>query len=63
MREKLRELRTSKKMTQSNIAEKLCIGRSHYSKIENGHKGITLDNALKLKEVLDYKEDDLFKNN
>lgn len=63
MRSKLREIRKRKNMTQKIIANKLCIDRSHYSRIENGHKGITLDNALRLKEILDYKDDDLFENN
>ena len=62
MRKKLRELRKKNNMTQQNIAKELCIDRSHYSRIENGHKGVTLDNALRLKEILKYKEDDLFEN-
>ncbi|MGL5312922.1 MAG: helix-turn-helix transcriptional regulator, partial [Peptostreptococcaceae bacterium] len=49
MRKKLRELRKKNNMTQQNIAKELCIDRSHYSRIENGHKGVTLDNALRLK--------------
>lgn len=63
MRKKLKEIRESNKMTQSCVAEKLSVCRSHYSRMENGHKGITLENALKLKEIFNYKKDDLFENN
>lgn len=63
MREKLREVRLNRKMTQSNIAQKLCIDRTYYNKMENGHKRISLEMGLKLKEILNYKKDDLFENN
>ena len=62
MRVKLRELRKSYNMTQECIAQKLYIHRTHYNHIENGHKGITLENAIRLKEILNYKDDDLFEN-
>ena len=62
MRVKLRELRKSYNMTQECIAKKLYIHRTHYNHIENGHKGITLANAIRLKEILNYKDDDLFEN-
>ena len=62
MRVKLRNLRKGHNMTQECVAQKLCIHRSHYSRIENGNCGVTLDNAIKLKEILNYKEDDLFEN-
>lgn len=62
MRVKLRELRKSYNMTQECIAKKLYIHRTHYNHIENGHKGVTLENAIKLKKILNYKDDDLFEN-
>lgn len=62
MRVKLRMLRKSHNMTQECMAQKLYIHRSHYSRIENGHKGVTLENAIKIKQILNYKEDDLFEN-
>ena len=49
-------------MTQECIANKLFIHRTHYNHIENGNKGVTLENAIKLKKILNYKDDDLFEN-
>ena len=62
MRKRLREVRKSYKMTQEALANKLNIHRTHYNRIENSYKTITIDTAIKLKQILNYKEDDLFEN-
>lgn len=49
-------------MTQEALANKLNIHRTHYNRIENSYKTITIDTAIKLKQILNYKEDDLFEN-
>ena len=45
-----------------NLAKKLNIHSTHYNRIENSYKTITIDTAIKLKQILNYKEDDLFEN-
>ncbi|WWU56176.1 helix-turn-helix transcriptional regulator [Paraclostridium sordellii] len=37
--------------------------RSYYTKIERGQRTPSLDIALKIKEILNYNDDDIFKNN
>lgn len=63
MREQLKEIRKSKNLTQLQVANKLNIERSYYTKIERGQRTPSLDVALKIKEVLNYSDDDIFKNN
>ena len=60
MRYKLVEKRKSKKMTQSDIAKILNISRSNYNAYELGTINIPLDKALKIKDILNYKKDDIF---
>ena len=62
MRKKLMEIRKKKKFTQQEIANCLNISRSTYSAYECGTINIPLDKALKLKNLLKYKNDDLFFN-
>lgn len=62
MRQKLREKRIQKKYTHQAIADKLGISRPAYTNIENGNKNPSLDVALKIKEILKYKNDDIFLN-
>lgn len=63
MRNILRSKRQNKKLTQQQIAEKLGISRSAYTNIENGVRNPSFPLALKFKEVLEYKNDDIFINN
>ena len=46
MREWLYEARTNAKMTQADVAEKLCITESYYSLIENGERQKKMDVTL-----------------
>ena len=60
MRNKLRQVRISKKFTQQQIADKVNITRAYYTKIELGNRCPSLMIAIKIKEILKYKKDDLF---
>jgi putative transcriptional regulator len=62
MRHKLKDIRISKKFTQEYIAEKVGIDRSTYTNIELGNRNPTFAVALKIKEVLNFKEDEIFLN-
>ncbi|RGX07458.1 helix-turn-helix transcriptional regulator [Paraclostridium sordellii] len=63
MRTNLKEVRKNKNLTQPQVANKLNIERSYYTKIERGQRTPSLDIALKIKEILNYNDDDIFKNN
>ncbi|AUN13562.1 transcriptional regulator [[Clostridium] sordellii] len=63
MRTNLKEVRKNKNLTQLQVANKLNIERSYYTKIERGQRTPSLDIALKIKEILNYNDDDIFKNN
>ena len=60
MRVKLKEIRLSKNMTQDEIAEKIGINRSYYTNIERGNRNPSFLVALKIKNVLGIKDDDIF---
>lgn len=63
MRTNLKEVRKNKNLTQLQVANKLNIERSYYTKIERGQRTPSLDITLKIKEILNYNDDDIFKNN
>lgn len=63
MRTNLKEVRKNKNLTQLQVANNLNIERSYYTKIERGQRTPSLDIALKIKEILNYNDDDIFKNN
>ncbi|WP_338564284.1 helix-turn-helix transcriptional regulator [Paraclostridium sordellii] len=63
IRTNLKEVRKNKNLTQLQVANKLNIERSYYTKIERGQRTPSLDIALKIKEILNYNDDDIFKNN
>lgn len=63
MRTNLKEVRKNKNLTQLQVANKLNIERSYYTKIERGQRTPSLDIALKIKKILNYNDDDIFKNN
>lgn len=58
---KLEELRRINFLSQREVAEKLGVTQNFYSLVERGEKGLTLENAKKLKVIfhVDYL-DDLF---
>ncbi len=60
MRIKLINQRKRKKFTQNNMAELLNISRSTYSGYEVGTTTPSLEIAMKIKQILGYKNDDLF---
>jgi len=47
----IKELRTKRGFSQSFIADKLNLSRPSYTSIENGKRGLTLDEAEKLKDL------------
>lgn len=60
MREKLIEVRKKKGYTQEQMAEKLNIARTTYTGYENGNVSPSLETALNIKKILNYKKDDIF---
>ena len=51
--QRLRELRTAKKLTQETVAELIDIKPENYSRIENGLSFPKPENIVKLSKVLD----------
>ena len=62
MRRNLKAARKAKKMTQLEVADAVHIERSYYTKIERGNRTPSLELALRIREVLGYKDDDMFLN-
>ena len=62
MREKLIRVRKKKKFTQEKMAEMLGISRTTYTGYELGKFAPSLSTALKIKKILNCKEDDIFLN-
>lgn len=62
MRAKLAAMRKEMGLSQEMTAQRLNISRSHYSQIESGDKTPSLDVALRIKQVFDYSDDDIFLN-
>lgn len=62
MRLKLIEVRKRRKKTQEEIAEMIGVSRSTYTGYEKGDFDPSLEKALKIKEILKYKNDDIFLN-
>lgn len=62
MREKLIEIRTKKGYTQEQMANKLNVARTTYTGYEKGNVTPSLEVALIIKEILNYKKDDIFLN-
>jgi putative transcriptional regulator len=54
MREWLKVLRNSKKMTQNDVAIKAGITQQHYSFIENGDRVPSVDTAQSIANVLGF---------
>ncbi len=49
---RIRLLRLEKNLAQNEVAEKIGISQAHLSNIEKGRNNITLENLLRLHEVL-----------
>ncbi len=47
MRDWLKAMRNERKLTTYEVAEKIGISQSLYSSIENGLRGVTVENAKK----------------
>lgn len=62
MRVKLRKMREAMGFTQQTFSEAIGASRTHYMQIEIGDKNPSLKLALRIKEVLNYKDDDIFYN-
>ena len=62
MRVKLVKLREGRGYTQATMSKEVGISRSHYSQIETGEKEPSLKVGLRIKQVLDYQNDDIFFN-
>lgn len=60
MREILREQRIKGNYTQETIAKELGISRPTYTNIENGRKNPSFTIALRIKNLLNYSDDDIF---
>ena len=60
MRVNLINRRKKFKLTQKKMAEMLEISRSNYNSYELGTVTPPLDKVLKIKQILGYKNDDLF---
>lgn len=58
---KLEELRRINFLSQREVAEKLGVTQNSYSLVERGERGLTLEKAMKLKEIFQVQYiDDLF---
>ena len=60
MREKLRAIRTMRKMTQQEVADAAEIERVTYTNIELGNKNPSFQVAARIKAALEYYGDDIF---
>jgi len=56
---KLKAARINKGYTQKKLADEIKIGETSYTKRENGNYSFSVDEVLKLKEVLNLKNDDI----
>lgn len=60
MRVNLIRRRKMKKLTQEKMAELIGIARTTYNSYELGNVTPPLGKAIKIKQILNYKNDDLF---
>ena len=60
MGNRLKLYRMRSRLTQRQLAEMLGIATSTYNMIENGKRGVSLQRAKKLEEILGAKIDELF---
>lgn len=62
MREKLIEVRIKRGYTQEQMARNLNVARTTYTGYEKGNVAPSLEVALNIKKILNYKNDDIFLN-
>ena len=60
MRHKLKKVRSDLGLTQEEVATRAGIDRTTYTNIERGHKNPSLKVAIRIKQALNYREDDIF---
>lgn len=60
MGSKIKKLRKDAKMSQEELASKLGISRSYFSKIENDQRGLSIDIMQKLCKIFDISMDEFF---
>lgn len=61
--DKIKKLREFHQLSQAEMAEKLHLSTSGYTKIEKGERGLDLTRLEKIAEILDVELSDLFDNN
>ena len=59
-REKLKELRKKRKLTQLQISREIGVARSTYAGYERGSFSPSIKIAAKIKNILKHKNDDIF---
>ena len=59
---KIRDIRTGKRMTQEQLAEKMNINPKYLSSIERGKENPTLNTLIRLAESLDVDLGEVFRN-
>lgn len=57
---RIKMMRINKSLQQNTVAEKIGISQAHLSNIESGRCNVTLENLIKLHEVLDCPMRDFF---
>lgn len=62
MRDKLRQQRTNKNLTQEQLGKKINRTRTTISMYESGNATPPFKIALEIKSILEYQSDDLFEN-
>ncbi|PAD10162.1 transcriptional regulator [Shouchella clausii] len=62
MRSWLKNIRSSKGLTQLEVAEKVRIERSYYTMIENGDRKPSVEVAQRIAKVLDFEWTIFFEN-
>lgn len=50
---RVKMLRITKRVSQTELAKKIGVTQTHLSNIENGRAGLTITNLIKLHQVLD----------
>ena len=60
MIDKLIEIRKKRGYTQEHMAQELNIARTTYTGYENGNFSPSLEIAMEIKKILNYKKDDIF---
>ncbi len=60
MHKKLKELRLKKHYTTLYMAKAIGISKPYYCQIENGRRGLSYENAVKIAAVFNKKPDQIF---